>query len=175
MKKLSLIAALVASAFAAQAAVLDITLDDVFSVDLEGDADNVVLDFNLGGPAQVIGIGWDVELFADAPSWLSEMVVGFQNSASVAQVYLQPSGVDAPGTEAYSSGGIVDLVGLDLDFELADGILLLEFFEGFNDYEDDWDGIWNGTIQVEYEVVPEPATMTALALGLGLVARRRRK
>lgn len=176
MKKLALIAAFAASALAAQAAILDIALDDVLSNDPEGDPINVVMDFDLGGMADVVGIGWDVEIFADSPSWLSEAVVAFQDSSSNTQVYLTPGvGDDNPGTQAYTSGGIVDLIGLGLDFTVADGILRLEFFESFDDYPNDWDGVWNGRLQVEYNVVPEPATMAALGLGLAAMARRRRK
>lgn len=176
MKKLALIAAFAASALAAQAAILDIELDDVLSVDPLGDPLNTVLDFDLGGMADVVGIGWDVEIFADSPSWLSEAVVAFQDSSSATYVLLTPGvGDNAPGTQSYSSGGIVDLIGLGLDFTVADGILRLEFFDSFDDYPNDWDAIWNGHIQVEYNVVPEPATMAALGLGLAAMARRRRK
>jgi hypothetical protein len=151
-----------------------------YSVDPFGDPQNDVRTLQIGASARVIGIGWDVSLFADAPSWLSEMVVAFGSTSAVA-VNLTPGvGDDSPGTQAYSSGGVVDLVGLGLDFTVdADGVLRMEFFESFDDFADDWDGIWESgslTIRVEDErVVPEPSLYALLLLGLAGVAGASRR
>lgn len=152
----------------------------IFSIDPFGDPLNVVRTLQIGASARVIGIGWDVTLFADAPSWLSEMVVAF-GSTSASAVNLTPGvGDDASGTQAYSSGGVVDLVGLGLDFTVdADGVLRMEFFESFDDFADDWDGIWESgslTIRVEGEqVVPEPSVYALMLLGLAGVAGASRR
>lgn len=152
----------------------------IFSFDPLGDPLNEVRDLQVGAGARVVGIGWDVTLFADTPSWLSEMVVGF-SSTSTLWVTLTPGiGDDFPGTESYSSGGVVDLVGLGLDFNVdADGVLRMEFFESFDDFQDDWDGIWESgalTIRVEDEhVVPEPSVYLMLLLGLAGVAGSARR
>jgi hypothetical protein len=108
------------------------------------------------------------------------MVVAFGSTSAVA-VNLTPGvGDDSPGTQAYSSGGVVDLVGLGLDFTVdADGVLRMEFFESFDDFADDWDGIWESgslTIRVEDErVVPEPSLYALLLLGLAGVAGASRR
>lgn len=64
-----------------------------------------------------------------------------------------------------------------LGLVLPDGFLRLEFFEWYDDYIDDWDGVWeDGGLTFDYTVVPEPASMIALGTGaVALVARRRRK
>jgi hypothetical protein len=125
-----------------------------------------------------------VTLFADAPSWLSEMVVQFGSTSTPFQLSLTPGiGDDFPGTESYSSGGVVDIVGLGLNFAVdTDGVLRLEFFEDFDDFPGDWDGEWLSgalTIQVSSRngTVPEPATYALMALAViaGGVARRRRQ
>jgi hypothetical protein len=165
----------------AHAAVLDIDVSGIFSNDGLGAPINEVRTFNIGANAQVTGIGWDVVLFADAPSWLSEMAAGFGPSGEIPFLNLRPgAGDNFPGTQSYSSGGIVDLVDLGLSFFVsADGILRLEFFETFVDYPGDWDGIWeSGTITVQYQgqevSVPEPGTLALLGLGLiGFGLRRR--
>ncbi|HRJ49084.1 MAG: PEP-CTERM sorting domain-containing protein [Phycisphaeraceae bacterium] len=156
--------------------LLVIDVSGILSMDGFGDPDNVVQNYNIGANSHVTGIGWNVTLFADSPSWLSEMSVAFQNSAQNAGVFLTPGvGDNISGTKSYSSGGIVDLVGLGLDFNVdANGLLRVEFFEGFVDYNNDWDGIWqSGALTIEY-VVPAPGTAALLATA-GLVALRRRR
>jgi hypothetical protein len=165
--------------------VTDFDVAGIFSIDPFGDPDNEVYMISLAPNAHVIGIGWNVELFADSPSFLSEMVVAYGTTSTSALVFLTPGiGDDFPGTEFYSSGGVEDLVWLGLDFFVdADGILRLEFFEDFDDYPDDWDGIWeSGALSIEWSVpggpvIPEPGTWAMMIAGFGLVglaARRRR-
>jgi len=164
--------------------VLDVDVTGILSVDPQGDPLNETLSHLLPGNAQVTGIGWDVTLFADDPSFLSEMAVTFESS-TVFYLTLRPGvGDDFPGTIAYSSGGIVDLVGLGLDFTLEpDGLLIMEFFESFDDFPDDWDGVWqSGTIQVRYQYdqpvtgIAEPSSLLLATLAVtSLAALRRRR
>ena len=80
------------------------------------------------------------------------------------------------GTSTYTSGGVVDLVGLALDFNVGgDGNLRMEYFEGYDDYANAIDGYWlNGTLTIAYEAVPAPGAM-ALFGAAGFVAARRRR
>jgi len=163
-------------------AVATITLDisGIQTFDEQGNTSfNTFLFPNIGANAQVIGLGWDVSQTAGIDtngfSWLSEMTIAFGGTSGPA-VFLAPSGTSGPGTESNSSGGILDLVGLTLDFFVdADGILVMEFFEGFVDEAGVAEGIFNSgsTIQVQY-VVPAPGALAMLGLG-GLVAGRRRR
>jgi hypothetical protein len=157
----------------ADRAITVVNLNNVRSFDGAGDANNVIINQLIAANAQIVGIGWDVTLFADSPSWLSEMVVGF-GPTSGTLINLTPAiGDDFPGTQNYSSGGIVDLVALNLNFSLlADGNLRMEFFEAFNDFTNDWDGIWNGTLTIQW--IPTPGALAILGLG-GIAAGRRRR
>lgn len=133
-----------------------------------------------GTPVVMNGIGWNVTIFADSPSWRSEMAVYFDDSAlsGTSAFALTPGfGVNSPGTATYNSGDAtgpaLKLLSVGLpELALPDGLLYLEFFETFVDYPNDWDGIWqSGFLRIQ--AYPEPATLGLLAIG-GLLLRRRK-
>lgn len=133
-----------------------------------------------GSPVTMNGIGWNVTIFADSPSWRSEMAVYFDDSAlsGTSAFYLAPgAGIDSPGTSTLNSGDAtgpaIKLLSVGLpDLYLSDGLLYIEFFETFVDYPNDWDGIWTAGF-LRIQAYPEPATLGLLAIG-GLLLRRRR-
>lgn len=188
MKKLFLLAmafcAVAISGNNLRADIVDVTFDvsGIASVDFLGDPDNVLGFIDLGAGFDnyhVIGIGWDVTLTAFGGSWLSEISVNFVDGG----VTLTPGfGDDFPGGPTpYSSGGVVDLVGVALDWNQASNITNLEFFESFDDVGNADDGIWDSgllTVRVERTVVvPEPGTAALLGVCLlvgGVASRRRR-
>ena len=171
------------SAAPAHAALLEIDVSGISNNNSLGASINEVRTFDIGANAHVTGIGWDVLLVANSPSRLSRMAIAFGPSDGSLALTLTPgAGVDEPGQASFSSGGIIDLVGLNVDFFVfADGILRLEFFEGFVDLPGGQDGIWqSGTISIQYAgmetSVPEPGTLALLGLGLvGMGLRRRIK
>jgi PEP-CTERM motif len=156
-----------------------INVAGITSIGEEGAPGNSVLTFNVGAGASVIGIGWDVNVSAFDPSWLSELTVGFGSSSVSELVLAVGAGDDGPGLNAaYTSEGVVDLVGLGFNFNVgADGVLRVEFFEGFDDASVSPDGIWNsGALTIQVAAIPEPATYGMMALGLlavGGLARRK--
>lgn len=176
LKRSALAAAAAAALAVGSAHGSQVTLDvsGIFSNDVLGSAINEIRSIHLGG-ARITGIAWDVSLLADSPSWLSEISVDL-NDGTGAGFSLSPGfGDDASGSGSYS--GMADLVTMGLDFVLGgNGTLNFEFFETFDDYPGDWDGLWErGSLTVTY--VPEPATfgLAALALlGVGASARRRK-
>ncbi len=165
---------------AAVVATLIVDVTGINSVDGPGSPLNTVITSLLPASAHITGIGWDTEQFAIDPSWLSEMVIAFGSSAGAFVNLTTGIGDNFPGGANYTSGGIVDLVGIGLDFFLApDGQLIMEFFESFNDFPGATDGIWaGGNIAVRYEftpvATPEPASLALVALALLGIARTSR-
>ena len=162
-------------------AVLTVNLVNTESWDLQFDPSNVTaaIDINAlaGLPAGslviVHGIAWDVTINTVGGSWLSEAYVS-QVDLNGNGIYLHPgAGDNFAGTAAYNSGGWIDYTDNGLpETMLTDGVLYMEYFESFDDVADAIDAYWNGTLQYDITVVPAPASV--LLLGLGLVARRRR-
>ena len=169
------------SAFAAP---LVVNVAGVESYGEYGDSGNTVLTYNVGANVTITGISFNVNVTAFDPSWLSELSLAFEDSAQSNGVFFNPAFTeDDPGTGTYSDAA--DLVELGLSFQVgADGLLRLEFFEGFDDASVSPDGIWNfGTITFITDAVdvpgevPEPASGLLMGAGLALIgytARRRR-
>lgn len=156
---------------------MTVNVSNLPSWDSYGYFQNIVQNHNIGANSHVVGIGWDVTLEADGLSWLDDMKVSFEDSTQANGVWLTPGVGDYfAGTSTYSSGGVVDLVGIGYDFNVGgDGNLRMEYFEGYDDYANAIDGYWlNGTLTIAYEAVPAPGAM-ALFGAAGFVAARRRR
>ncbi len=126
--------------------------------------------------AEVTGIGWDVTLSTVGASWASEAGIDFEG-----QIFLNVGAGDYfPVTNGvYSSGGIIDLsndVSLPNITLGGDGILNLEFFEGFVDNGGTGDASFGAgsTLTLQVRGIPAPSSLAFLGLG-GLAATRRRR
>ena len=173
--------ALIAAAGVANAGLVEVVdISGIETWDAEGDPDNTVIAVDLGGPATVTSIGWDVDQFAgldiDGASWLSEMTIGIDwDQDGVNDLFITPSATDAPGSELNSSGGLLLLADAALpDGDVITGSFNIEFFESFVDDADIAEGVFNQGSTLSFGYVPAPGAAALLGLG-GLVAARRRR
>ncbi len=153
-------------------AIASVNLGGSNSWDLQGSSFNEILSSAIGAGSQVTAIGWDnVTISTVGASWISEASVNFEDAVFLT---FGPSET-FPGTATYSSGGLVDLVGLGLDFTVADGSLTMELFDSFDDVSGAIDANYlSGTLTISYIPVPAPSALALVGLG-GLVATRRRR
>ncbi len=162
---------------------VDINVDGIESWDSLSDPDNTVLIIDVaaalglpsGTPVTMNGIGWDVTITTNDPSWLSEARIYFDDDINpdLTGLFLAPGVNDSfPGSASYSSGGIIKLADVGIpDIPLPDGNLRVEFYESFDDFADGVDATWAGTVTIQ--AVPEPGALSLLALaGLALIRRR---
>ena len=161
------VAAIVGAALADEV-VVDIT--GVESRNAQGDPINVVLGVDLGLPnAEVTGIAWDLLFTPNSPSWTSEPHM----------TYGDTGGSNAYDWDMGNWGGVdnstpISLLGSDTTsfFVGGDGILQIEFWEDFVDFQGSADGVYGSQLTIDF--IPAPSSLALFGLG-GLVAIRRRR
>lgn len=137
---------------------------------------NETRSFSLPAGALVTGVSYEVTLEAFSTSLLSEMNMGIVPLG----LSLRPGGGDNfGGLKSYSSGGIFDFTDEGFaDVLLPTGQVDLLFFESSVDEPGRADGRWvaGSTLTLHYtSAVPEPASLSALAVGAFALLKRRKK
>lgn len=172
-----------------QGAQVQIDISGTQSWDVLGDPSNTVMLIDLaaalGKPAgsQVVmnGIGYHTVQSTVGASWLSEMRMYFDDNVApdLSGLFLTPGfATGSPGTGTYDSGGVLKLADVAIpDIVLPNGILRIEFYEGFDDVADAVDGNYlTGSVLTIQTTNTAPAPGALALLGLaGLVGGRRRR
>ncbi|GGC01177.1 PEP-CTERM sorting domain-containing protein [Pseudoduganella buxea] len=150
---------------------LQVDIAGIQNYDERGAENNVVLDFYVGPGASITSFRWDVNVTSYVGSYLSEMKITFSDTLGNGVTFTPGDGDDFDGTMDYA--GYQDLGELGLVFNVgADGILRLEFHDGFKDLGfDEAEGVWNaGTLSFGIMPVPEPSAYATVLGGLFLLA-----
>lgn len=166
-----------AAAVSAEAQMLNYNVTGIPSVDALGAPGNQVSLLSLSPTAVVTGLGWNVTLTAFSPSWRSDMAINFSDSAGGQSYVFRPGlGDDASGGASYSSA-VMPIPSITLG---VDGLLRLEFFEAFDDFNNAADGEWGGSVvrgeisELTIQYVPGPGGVAVVLIGLCTMRRRAR-
>jgi hypothetical protein len=156
---------------------LQVDVTGALNNDERGAASNVIWDFYVGSGSSITSLKWDVNVTSYVGSYLSEMKITFGDTLGNGVTFTPGNGDDVDGTMDYA--GFQDLGVIGQIFEVgADGILRLEFHDGYKDLAfDEPEGVWNsGTLTFGVTAVPEPQTYAMMLGGLLLLlsAIRRR-
>jgi len=155
---------------------LQVDVTGILNYDERDATSNVVLDFYIGAGASVTSLKWNVNVTSYEGSYLSEMKVTFTDSLGHGVTFTPGDGDDFDGTADYA--GYQDLGELEQIFAVgADGILRLEFHDGFKDLAfDEPEGRWNaGTLTFGIAPVPEPSAFAMVLAGLLLFSGARKR
>jgi hypothetical protein len=170
---LTVIAFLFTSAASADLWVIDVR--GIPSMDLEDDPDNITVSTTNIAPGMIItGLGWDLTIGTIGTSWRSEAVSRWSTDAGPF-VFVSPgAGDNSPGTNAYSSGGIIDLLAAIGSYTTnINGNTSVEFDESYDDYVDSADAYYlAGTYTLQY-TIPEPTFILGAGLLAALFIRRK--
>jgi len=172
------------------AAPLVVNVGGIQSVGEMGDSENTFLSFNVGANSTITSISYSIGLSTYDESYLSEFGLLFTDSSGFEGVAFNPGfGDDFSGSATYT--GFADLVDLGLNFQVgSDGLLVLEFYEDYDDIPGA-DGQWDfGTITFGVQLadapdvpevpdlpgeVPEPASALLIGAGLAMMGYGRRR
>ena len=164
-------------------------LTGIHSYESLADALNHQLTFNIGAGSEVVGFSFvdvtGVGLEADGvteggPSWGNEMSMAIGSSAApaVAISFFPGEGSATAGGPWGPESGAGDLIAAGLNFVVeADGILTMEFYEGYNDHVGSADAKYTGgSVTIEYNEIPAPGALALLGLaGIAGIRRRRNR
>lgn len=157
--------------------IYDVDISGVESRDMQGDPSNVVMAVDIatgiglppGTAIEITGYGWDATLQTQPGSTLAEAEIWLEGGALI----LTPgAGHGGPGTEHFTTGGILPLPGGNIP--LADGVLHLEFCEANDQYPNFADATWLAESMLNIQVTPEPGAAALLVVGALAAARPRR-